>query len=258
MLKGIVTAAAAGVVVTLLGAVPVQADDDTMRLGGNIDSKATTLSYDGQSETTLMSRGVRGFVGGHYGYRPYHGYAYHRPFYGAAYYRPFYSAAHYRPYYNVGYYGGGYYGGGAYYGGAYYGGAYSPYYGTSVIYTSPYYYNNCAPVYYGVASGSYYPVADVQTGPVRQGIAIQAPQQLQYTPAVPMAPADGTYRYDGGPASPIPLPKGVQQPNAVPPDGRLVNLPAQQKVQSGPSFAYPAYGDFGPASTFATGRPAGK
>src|SRR5580765_3105857 len=103
--------AAAGVVALLLSGQEARAQNDTVRLGGTVDAKTTTLAFDGQSETTLM-RGVRGFVGyGHgvgygrvgfsygarIGYGGYGGYGYG---YGG-YYRPYaYSSYAYRPFYS--------------------------------------------------------------------------------------------------------------------------------------------------------------
>jgi hypothetical protein len=270
MMRQLATAAAAGLTALLLGGQQAQAQDDTVRLGGNIDSKITTLSYDGDSEITLM-RGVRGFVGyrggyGHYG----HGHVGFRVGYGGG-----YGYGIGRGYYGGGYYGGynrAYYGGG-YYGGGYYGG-YSPYYYSS--YSSPYYYNSypyCAPtVYYTQPSYSYYPIGDVQVGPtvaatrpsanvapaqqVLPAQHYQLPQPQQYQPGtVPMPSADGTYPYDGGPVNPIPLPKKTGIDTT---DGRIVGLPAQQKLTTqvgGSGFAYPAYGDSTATTTFAAGRP---
>jgi hypothetical protein len=60
-------AATAGFGLMLLGGQRVCAQDDTFRLGGNIEAKTTTLTYDGNSEIELM-RGVRGGVGGRGGF----------------------------------------------------------------------------------------------------------------------------------------------------------------------------------------------
>jgi hypothetical protein len=82
------------------------------------------------------------------------------------------------------------------------------------------------------------------------------PMPSQYPPStVPMPSADGTYPYDGGPVNPIPLPKKVGVGTG---DGRIVGLPAQQKLTTqvgGTGFAYPAYGDANATTTFAAGRP---
>jgi hypothetical protein len=53
----------------------------------------------------------------------------------------------------------------------------------------------------------------------------------------------GTYRYDGGPQNPIPMPKADpapagKPPLAVPPDGKVVSLKPKPT-----KFTYPAYGE---------------
>jgi hypothetical protein len=60
-------AAAAGFALVLIGGQRVCAQDDTFRLGGNIEAKTTTLAYDGQSDIELV-RGVRGGFGGRGGF----------------------------------------------------------------------------------------------------------------------------------------------------------------------------------------------
>jgi hypothetical protein len=236
MWKQFTVAAAAGLVALLCGGQQARADDDTVRLGGNIQSKTSTLSYDGQSTTELM-RGVRGgfvgYRGGFVGYRGgYHGYG--------------------RVSVNVGYYGGYRYGGygyyrpayyGGYYGGGYYGG-YSSYY-SPVYYSTPYYYQPCYPtVYY--TQPYVYPVSGGVQVPYKQPVIVQ-----QQPNQIPVQPYDtGTYPYDGGPVNPVPLPK---ENGFVGGDGRLVSLPAQA-TQSGSGFAYRAYGDSQQPTGFATQR----
>jgi len=265
-------AAVAGLVALLLGGQQARAQDDTVRLGGSIESKTTTLAFDGQSETTLM-RGVRGFVGGrggvgyshvgHYGHVGNYGHVGHygnvglyRTNYSSYGYRPYYSSYGYRPYYSTYSYGQYY---NSYYGNSYYGNGYGYGYGYPAYYPS---YSYCAP-YYGASYG-YYPIAgDVQVGvqpAYRPAVTVIPTQPQPYNPTqIPMPPADGgTYPYDGGPVNPIPLPKnpgGVYQPGTpVVGDGRIVGLPANQKATSGSGFAYPAYGDNSAPTTFATSR----
>ena len=66
-------------------------------------------------------------------------------------------------------------------------------------------------------------------------------------PAVqPNQSNDGTFPYDGGPASPVPMPKtdpgpqGTPNKSFAPGEGRLVSLPL---VPAKPKYTYPAYGD---------------
>jgi hypothetical protein len=257
------TAAAAGLAALLLGGQVARAQDDTVRLGTNVQSKTNVLSYDGVSETTLM-RGARGFVGGRGGFVGHHG-----GYYGG--YRGGYYGGYRNNFrVNVGFYGGGYGGYGGYYGGyysPYYSSYYSPYnYGYSpYIYSSPAYYAPyCAPTVYYTPTYSTYVVSGVQGGQQQPPAAYRPAAQVipvQPTPLIPMKPADGgTYPYDGGPANPVPLPKDGQsyyQPgNGGTGDGRLVGLPVGQKFapQTSGNFAYPAYGDNLQRTTFATDR----
>jgi len=241
------TGAAAGLLGVLLAAPATRADDDTVRLGGNIDAKTSTLSFDGQSDTLLM-RGVRGGFGHHGGFRHHGGFAHHH---GFGHHHHGFRHHHGFGFARVGFYGGygGYYGGG-YYGGGYYRPYYNGYYDS--CYYSPYayarpYYNYGPSAYY--VSGSYYPVSGDVQGYQAQALKptfYQTPSQ-QYQP---MPPAEGgTFPYDGGPANPIPLPKGDQAPinqpvpKTVPGDGKLVSLPVAHPAKTGSSgFAYPAYG----------------
>jgi hypothetical protein len=226
--------AAAGLLGVLLAAPATRADDDTVRLGGNIDAKTTTLAFDGQSDTLLM-RGVRGGFGHHHGFVHGHRFVHHHGFGYARF--GFYGG--YRGFYGGGYYGAGYYR-------PYYYGYYNSCYYAPYAYVSPYYTYRPSAYY---VSGSYYPVnGDVQgyQAQTLKPTFYQAHSQ-QYQP---MPPAEGgTFPYDGGPVNPIPLPKGDQAPiyqpvpKTVPGDGRLVSLPAAQPAKTGSSgFAYPAYG----------------
>jgi hypothetical protein len=251
--------AAAGVL-TLVVSPQFARADDTVRLGGTMDdAKTVTLGYDGQSDTMLM-RGVHGggfrggfgggFRGGFVGFRGGFGGGFRGGFVG----------------FRGGYYGGyrgGFYGG---YGGFYGGYGYWPYY---AAYT-PYYFP--PPVCYPTPVYTYYPVGGDVT--VVQAAKIYRPTyvapdreslpQPYGPPSGPMPFSNGTYPYDGGPANPIPLPRGADQapmgqpvaPKIAPPtDGRLVSLPTAQPATSAANsgFAYPAYGENRP-STFGTDR----
>jgi hypothetical protein len=266
MFKWMGTAAAAGLVILFAGGQRARADDDTVRLGANIEATTTTLGYDGLSDT-MLTRGARGFVGyrgGHHGF-----YGGHRGFYGG--HRGFYGG--YRGFYGGyrGFYGGyrGFYGGYRGYGyGPYYAGYYGPGYYSSYGYGGPAYYPNCAPGVYYTPGYSYYPISvDVEVGQAptyRPGLYVQGQQQQPFERLkVPVQPAEGgTFPYDGGPANPIPLPKDGQAPiyqplpKTLPADGRLVSLPAAQQktLQERTGFAYPAYGDRQQTTTFASDR----
>lgn len=256
MLKHFGTVAAAGFVALLLGGqkAMAQADGDTVRLGGNIEAKTTTLSYDGLSDT-ILTRGVRGGFGGGRG-----GFGGGRVAFGGA--RVGFVGG------RVGFAGGrvgfggvrvgigfGGYGYGGYgygYGGYGYGGYgygwpyYYPSYYPSYIYSSPsYYYPQYypAPAYYAPASG-YYPVSATTStgGAAVYRPALSAEQLPPPVPAttVPMRPADGgTYLYDGGPVNPVPMPTAPQTIKIAPVESRFVSIPATK----GSGFAYPAYGD---------------
>jgi hypothetical protein len=289
MLRLTLMGAAVGVLGVLLAA-PARADDDTVRLGGSIEGRTTTLSFDGQSDTEL-ARGIHvghssfhggGFHGGHFHAASFrHANFYHHSFRGYG-YRPFYGGygygGYYRPYY-AGYYGGYGYGGYGYggyggycgygyggYGGYGYGyGCYTPCYYPTVTYVAPYY--TCAPTVYYSPGYSYYGVAgQVQGGPAQNlqqpGSPYLGPTQKGYQP---MPPANGgTYPYDGGPSNPVPLPKNGDQapvnqpaPKTLPADGRLVSIPATQPTAAkagNSNFAYPAYGQQTGPSGFAADR----
>src|SRR5262249_25578886 len=96
MFRGIMALSVAVALPLLLCAVPARADDDTVRLGTSIESKTANLPDDGQSETTLIWGGVRGFGGVRVGFRPVFG-ARFRPFFGTTAFRPFFGAAVVRP-----------------------------------------------------------------------------------------------------------------------------------------------------------------
>jgi len=250
------TAAAAGLVALLFGGQQARAGDDTIRLGGNIGAKTTTLSFDGKSETTLM-RGAHGFAGHRGGYGG-HGGFYRASFHGYGHghghfnYRPYY-ASYYRPYY------------GSYYSSYYpYYSSYYPYY-ASYGYAAPYY-QYCAPSAYYSPSYAYYPISAGVTYGQPAGAYGAAPPTSQVLPmpqqynqnVVPMPPA-GSYPYDGGPVNPVPLPKGGDGVKGVITTGetRLVMLSPAQKLatqSTNASFAYPAYGENLQATTFATTR----
>jgi hypothetical protein len=154
---------------------------------------------------------------------------------------------------------------------------YTPYYGyysprayyyprTAAYYAPTYYYT---PTYYPPRTYYrpayyYYPIAgEAVPPPVTQAkIYYQTPAQQQYAPPQPLPSGNGTFPYDGGPPSPIPMPAPGADTNpaskpggTVPLDGRLVSLPTQMTggtsqygavsttKTAAPRISYPAYGD---------------
>jgi len=170
------------------------------------------------------------------------------------------------PYYG-GYYGGGYYGG--------YSSFYPSYYYSSYSYPSYSY----APIYSPCAATVTEVVTSQTAAPplaAQPGVTV-TPSTSSYSqipaPRIYTQPAgDGTYPYDGGPRSPLPMPgpDGDANPMStprkmVPLDGRLVSLPKQTTGGVGndqfvslrtdaasepvtvngpaPRYSYPAYGE---------------
>jgi len=237
----------------------------TLRLG---DVPTMKLGKAGTDADTELVRHSGGYHGGHHG--GYHG-GYHGGHHGG-YHGGYHSG------YRGGYYGGyrGYYGGyRGFYGG--YSNYYRPYYGYRNFYYPRYsfyaggygygyrpYYYYAPPVYYYYPACSYpiglttttfsayspvMPLASQDVGPVPEGGPVPRPGGVE----------DGTFPYDGGPASPVPMPKADPVPvpsrDSVPPtpkpEGRIVSLPAPTT-----SFAYPAYGEKTAPTSFAQDRPA--
>jgi hypothetical protein len=228
-------------------------------VSGNVSSTTMTLGGSGTaaqaaSEDTELARGGYGGGRGGYGggYRGGYGGGY-RGGYGGGYggYRGGYGGyGGYRGGYG-GYagYRGGYYGGyrGGYYGGygGYWGGGYGGYYPYAGYYGYPYYGGGVG-IYLGINGGSSgVPVVNL-------GDNYAPPDGYMPPPAQPMAqptpPSDGTFRYDGGPANPVPLPKADPQP--IPPSNPTgVNLPVSGNKLTTPfaptptPYKYKAYGE---------------
>ena len=226
----------------LLAGFEVAVASDTVRLGG-----PSAVQSGGDTE---LVHG-RGYYGGGYG-RGYYGGGYGRGYYGGGYGRSYYGGG-----YGRSYYGGGY---GGYYRPSYYASYYQPSYYAS--YYQPYSYGS----YYSPSSSNscyYYPIAGEAVSPPATTLQsnYQVPQR-QYAP--PMPPAlngNGTFQYDGGPRSVIPMPAETNPANAprriIPTDGRLVSLPTEttggtspistlpttRAKTSAPRVSYPAYGE---------------
>lgn len=139
---------------------------------------------------------------------------------------------------------------------------YNYYYSPPVYYYGPSYYYS--PISYELSSAPSYTQAIVKVEPTRVygqvngGLVQSAPQY-----AAPTAPQNGTYYYDGGPQSPVPMPrpaletKPVPMPlppaapqKTVPLDGIPVSLPAKSTVK----IVYPAYGEKPVQTSFAEDR----
>lgn len=176
----------------------------------------------GGTNTELVhGRYGRGYYGGGYGYsRSYYGGGYGRSYYGGGYYPRTY----------------------AYYSPSYYYPANYSYYAPSYYYPSYYYRPVCN--HYRIADGSI-PTAVTQTN-------INYPMTVQ--------PNAGTFPYNGGPSSLVPMPGPIQDVNpaskpggVIPLDGRLVSLSTQMtggtmqisapQQATTPRISYPAYGE---------------
>ncbi len=211
--------------------------DDARQLTG---ASGTTMTLGGKgtaeqaaTEDTELAGGYRGYYGGYRGYG-----------YGGGYRGGYYSS-----YYRGGY--GGYYGGYRGYGGynsfSYYRPAY--YYAPRVYpaYYRPY------PVYSSFYYGGYGSGFGFSIGIGGDSLSLSAPA-VQLGAGVapptaspmarPAAPGDGTFRYDGGPAVPVPLPKADPQP--IPPanSSASTDLPVSLKPKAATSpYKYKAYGE---------------
>jgi hypothetical protein len=230
----------------------------TMTLGGQ-GTAAQAAGFD----DTELARGGRGGGGGHGGggHSGFHG-GYGGHGYGHGY-------GGYGGYY--GGYGGGYYGGG-YYGGGYYSG-YSPdYYQPYIGGYGGYGYGYGGYGYGGYGHGGYGHGGfhggyghggyggghgrrisgtsdDVDAPAVTLNLAVARNPLVQQPTNVPGPSAGpGTYRYDGGPVSPVPFPQRDSNPNsqvnpAVPPaTGLPVSLPKKETKPTNP-YTFKAYGE---------------
>jgi len=247
---------------------------DTYRLGlDRGDTPTITLGGAGalDADTYEVGRGGGGHGGGGHGGGGYHGGGYHGGGYHAAYRGGGYGYGGGGYGYGRGGYGygrGGYgYGRGGYgygrgwygYGRGWYGNrgwyGYGPYYG-SWYGSGPYYgnwsYSSYWP-YYSYPSSAYYggyygyPSSAVVVPSVNLNVAPTLQSQplpdgaLETAPPPALAPADGTFPYDGGPRNPPPMPKADPAPTGapatIPLSGRAVSLPGKA------TYTYAAYGE---------------
>jgi hypothetical protein len=241
-----VGALAAGACIALAGSA--SAGDEAMRL----DSKNSSASLtDGLTQFSHAERAKAtddDLEDVHYRYNR----GYYRGSNGGAYYLPRFYA--FRSGYWNGYSGGGYYGR-PYYGGAYFG--FRPWYGYPSVayYSAPVY---STPVYYSAPAVTYYyPIGEAGVAPATY--TVPSPRPNLHNPEPPLAPAGRVYpyggpttpmptipkfRYDGDPATPVPMPGEPTPkmkdpaPKIDPADGRFVKMqPAAKK------YSYSAYGE---------------
>jgi hypothetical protein len=227
----------------LLAGSGVSMAQDTVRLGG------PSVQADMQGGTDLV-RGWHGYRGYYGGYRGYYGgyYGGYRGYYGGYY-------GFYRPYY--------------------------PRYYASYYYPPVVYQPSCYTPYY--SNSYYYPIAGqpAPTVTMQASYYAPAPASSQPTPGqrfsepIPAPGGNGTFPYDGGPRSPIPMPAPGADINPatdrgiIPLDGKLVSIPnetsggfspvglpavqprttpttttpATKTPTPAPRVIYPAYGD---------------
>ncbi|MDY3560841.1 hypothetical protein R5W23_002090 [Gemmata sp. JC673] len=227
-------ALALGAVLTFGGAASA-AERDTLRTAGG---SGTTMTLGGKGTTERAATEDNELTRGHHRYGGYYGwgggYGY-RGYYGSHYYRPYYggyaSFGYYRPAY--------YYAPRAYY---------PSYYYSAPVYSSYYYGGSGVGFGFSIGIGA----DPVSLSAPAQNLGTQslrpAPQQM--TPltqpmAPPAAPGDGTFRYDGGPANPVPVPKADPQPMGPPGNtASPTDLPVSLKPKPASSpYKYKAYGE---------------
>lgn len=257
-----VLAMAAAASLVLFAWASIAGAGDTFRLGGT-DAATMTLGLSGEADTVLV-RGRAGFssrgfyrggsfrhsYGGHWRSGFYRG-GYYRPYWGG-YWRPrFYGSFYYPGYWYPGYFGFGLTIGRPY--------AYYP-----PIYSAPAYY---PPACDTVPYPSYAPAGDYGSATLSTAAPLsttllrsrnrvymlQPPREM--LPAPRPVPADGSYRYDGDPMNPVPLPGPAVEPMTQPPakrqiEGRVASM-MPVKVRN---FAYPAYGERQAGDSLAAGR----
>lgn len=256
---------AAGLVALMACSVPsLRAEDDELRLRlpgttasvGSSTTRTLALTQEDEDVETLEMgwRGgfYGGFRGGFVGYRGFYGYrgwggGFGRPIgWGGGFYRPAFVGGWHRPI--------GWGWGGGFYKGIGWGGFYRPgfvgTYWAPPVYTAP------------LVSYGYFPCAVVTETPVttlEYRFAPSTPAPLQpATPANPTLPrpgtevpppmpnADGTYDYNGGPMTPVPMPPGVERdvmnyPRVPTPlTERFVSLTPEPTTGK---YIYPAYGE---------------
>jgi hypothetical protein len=232
-----------GLAALLLGLSQAQADD-TFRLSGKggiqdggADVKRLDLrSSDQQQDDTVPVWHRYRYGGGFYGggfyggfYRGYPGFGYGGyPRYSLnySYYPHYYSGFNnFNSFYGGGFYGGGFYGYRSYYP-SYYGGGFCHINGSIAI------------VQQAPTTLQLKPNLQPQVQPMNPTLGEPRPVQ-------PQGP-NGDFRYDGGPANPVPLPQGTPEPKEMNPilnvPDRAVSLPITPQATT-TKLKYAAYGE---------------
>jgi hypothetical protein len=242
--------------ILLAGGAAARAQD-TIRLGGPSQS-----SFETGVNTELVRGGGHGGHGGWHGGHAHFGHAGH--FHGGHWHGGWNGWNGWRGYGWYGYgrywpnYYAGYYPYSSYYYPTYY---YPTYYYPAYAYGATYY---AQPTYYPTVSYSYPVSGETVPPPSATPSNYQRPVPV---PPMPMPDGNGTYLYDGGPRSPVPMPiPELTPPNAprpVPIDGKLVSLPTGTSLgvafvggapvvprttatptrTTPPRVVYPAYGE---------------
>lgn len=187
--------------------------DETFRLAV-YDSAIRESGFQGDADTLL--------VGGWHRHPAYRSFSYYRSPYSSYYRYPrysYYAPRWYAPRYSFSF-GLGYY---------------RPY--ASYYYAPPVYYYNPYSCDFPIGLG-------VETQSLPGGNVTYSVTRPQPTPPSMPAVPDGTYRYDGGPAQPVPMPQADPNPAGAP---RLFRLPTETRAVSLPArsgkLVYPAYGE---------------
>lgn len=259
-MRKVVLANTATLLVMLVAANGVCADGRLQLLGGDVPAVAANgtggaaatlplqLTEDNDADTVLV-HGWRRFYWGHrpyyyHGYRPYYYWGY-RPYYYWG-YRPYYWPYYPRFYFSFGY----------------------PRYYYYYYYPPTYYYYPPPPYYYYY----YYPISMNGDSGSEVPSTIQRVEPQRFygdaygTTVPPTAPNQATYPYDGGPRSPVPMPRNGNdtkprpetrpaQPT-VPLEGTPIAYPTPVTQKK---YVYPGYGERpAPASNFAPERTVSK
>jgi len=256
------------VVAGVLALAPTTRAGDTFRLDMPGPTATTSLDLKADEDADLFATRYHGggFHGGFYGgHRGFHHGFHHRAFYGG--YRSFYGyGSFYRPVYRAGYRS------------VYYGG-YAPAYGYGVSYGYGYYpcsYSLGLPVVTSISTLRINPAPPLNDSAPFDDSAIAPatplPGGVEVLPSKPSTPPsatlpaprlEGTYPYDGGPKSPIPMPRIDSEPmmrpslEIRPATERLVSLELPAAERSAPAkgkWAYPAYGEAPQRTSFAADR----
>jgi hypothetical protein len=204
----------------------------TMTLSGKGTAAEAATSTEDIEEAWY--RGYYGWGGGWGGYRwgPYRNYLAFHPL------RPFVNVR--KAVFNPFYYGSGYYGG---YGPGYYGGYGAGYYGGYGGYGG--YGSYCCYNGWGGGYGGYYGINGTQDDATAPAVSLNlaiAKNPVARTMARTEAPAiPGTFRYDGGPANPVPEVNPEAAPRRASPSA--VGLPVSLKKEAASPYRYKAYGE---------------